>query len=220
MRKSWMRRSKRMTSTGVRHIGDGVATTKEAINALALECYNRSKNFWFCESENLFLHHFYRIKAKDVSITGQVKCQMQAGRFRVDFVSTTSNRKIGFECDGKKFHEKKRDQARDAAILEAGLVDIIYRVPGRSIWLYPYEVLDLLRCREPQLFSERGNRVLNHLLNDEAEREDCWSADHVIRTLRERVKDDGEAELLETYESPDYISLAWKRQPKSSEHVK
>lgn len=54
--------------------------------------------------------------------------QLPVGRFFVDFGSPVS--KVAVECDGKKWHDAKKDAARDAELRELGWS--VYRIPG---WL-------------------------------------------------------------------------------------
>jgi very-short-patch-repair endonuclease len=191
-------------------------TTKEGWEVLIREGIARNKNYLNCESEieEDFLHSFYKVKSDNVSINGQENCQTRLGQFRLDFVITEGQQKIGFECDGKKFHDKNRDQLRDEAILKTGFVNTIYRVPGKSIWFHTYEVLDLLRVAEPFLFSNQGNRLLDRILEDDAKREDKWNSDYVVRSLsRQKLAEDGECELGEIdYNPPQYVLLGWRRQ--------
>lgn len=198
-----------------KHIRELLPTTMEELRAVIQRREKRNENFDKCESpiEHDFLHCFYKVKSKEVSISGQENCQTRSGRFRLDFVMTIGNRKIALECDGKQFHDAERDQRRDEAILETGFVDTIYRVPGRSLWFYTNDVLDLLRFVEPSLFDERGNQLLDAILDDGAKREDDWSQGFGLRALsRRKLAEDGEVEEGEIeYKSPHYISLKWKR---------
>ena len=188
-----------------------VPTTQEEFKYLLLEWQLKTKNFQQCESpiEHEFLHAFYKVISDQVTIEGQVDCHTPIGRFRFDFVVKHLGRKIGFECDGKNFHDRQTDLSRDAAILKTGLVDIIYRVPGKSLWFYTYEVLDLLRIEEPDLFSSHGNGLLDAILDDGAEREDNREIDHVIRTLR---KEDEDSEYKEDRKISGTVFLEWRTQ--------
>lgn len=97
-----------------------------------------------------------------LALTLQYPIITHHGRFRIDFVAiTASNRIIGIECDGEQYHRGSRDEWRDAAILSAGTVDVIYRIPGRALYLYPAEVWWLLGHAEPYLITERSRIVLN-----------------------------------------------------------
>jgi very-short-patch-repair endonuclease len=202
-----------MISTESKTLGECFPTTKEGWDKLIQEKFEESKNYSNCESpiEEDFLHCFYKVKAENVSINGQEICQTRLGNFRLDFVITTGSRKIAIECDGKDYHDKERDKLRDEAILETGFVDTIYRIPGKGLWFFTNDVLDLLRIVEPTLFDERGNQLLDAILNDDSKREDSWNEDFYVRALSQRkLAEDGECELGEIeYKSPQYISLKW-----------
>ena len=214
-----------METTEFKTLGDLLPKTWEGIEALIRSHLEKTEQFSKCESpiEHNFLHHFYKVESDNVSIKGQVNCQTNAGLFRMDFVLEANSRKIGLECDGKQFHDKQRDEIRDAAILETGFVEVIYRVPGKSLWFYPYEVLDLLRLKEPNLVSEHGNKLLDHILElDGSKREDSWDDDYIVRSLSEiEEKDDGESYDYDedgrpkyTYKSPRLIAIKWTKKQK------
>ncbi len=195
--------------------------TREEILVWIREQNERNSNYAHCESpiEEDFLHCFYKVKAEEVSIKGQEACQTRLGKFRMDFVITTGNRRIAIECDGKDYHDEKRDGLRDEAILETGFVDTIYRVPGRSLWFFTNDVLDLLRVVEPSLFDKRGNQVLEAILDDDSKREDSWDENSGLRALSQRkLAEDGECELGEIeYKSPQYILLEWRCRSKAAQ---
>lgn len=206
--------------TSERFLSDCLPKTKEEIRAMIVDWNKRTENFGKCESpiEHDFLHCFYKVNAEDVSIESQVYCQTRAGSFRLDFVIAKGRRRIGVECDGKNFHDKKRDRLRDDAVLETGFVDTIYRVPGRSLWFFTYEVLDLLQGAEPSLFSERGKQILEAHLDDGSKREDSWDHDSALRALSERkiyededLEEGGEECKSPQYKSPQYVLLEWRR---------
>ena len=209
-----------MIATESKTLGECLPTTKEGWKKLVQEIFEESKNYSNCESpiEEDFLHCFYKVKAVNVSIKGQEDCQTRLGNFRIDFVITTGSRRIAIECDGKDYHDKERDKLRDEAILETGFVDTIYRIPGRSLCFFTNDVLDLLRIAEPSLFDERGNQLLDRIMDDDSKREDGWNENSAIRALsRRKLAEDGECELDEIdYKLPQYILLEWRRHPKTA----
>jgi very-short-patch-repair endonuclease len=206
------------TSPVMTTISEIMPKTRGEMEALLQEHYKTTQNFAGCESpiEEDFLHSFYKVKSEDVSIEGQVDCQTRVGRFRLDFIVRTAEGNLGFECDGKKFHDVERDRTRDEALLEAGAVDTIYRMTGKSLWFYTYDVLDLLRSQEPHIFSTHGNRLLDAILNDGLSRDDNWGRNNVVRTLiRKSIPRDDESDEVESidddFKSPRYVSLKWMR---------
>jgi len=205
-----------MATSEFKTLGDFLPTTWEGIIELIRSHQEKAGNFTKCESpiEHNFLHHFYKVESDDASIKPQADCQTRAGLFRLDFVLEINGRKIGLECDGKHFHDKQRDEIRDAAILETGFVDVIYRVSGKSLWFSPYDVLDLLRLKEPDLISEHGGKLLKTIFElDKGRREDSWGDDFIVRALCEREeKEDGEP--IYTYKSPRLIAIKWTTKTK------
>jgi very-short-patch-repair endonuclease len=199
-------------------LGECLPKTREGIEALAKDWRKRTQNFEMCGSpiEHDFLHCFYKVKSEDVVVEGQVPCQTRLGRFRLDFLITSGRRRIGVECDGKEFHKKQQDRRRDEAILRTGFVDVIYRVPGRSLWFYTYEVLDLLRLQEPSLFSYRGNQLLDAILDDGTEREDSSGPAYILRTLRRQQSKEEEEEGEADFKGPSLVSLGWSHRASQS----
>ena len=198
----------------MKHISESLPKTKAEFEAFVREGCEESRNFAACESqiEDDFLRCFYKVKADSVVVTGQSICITSKGRYRLDFALQAGLRKIGFECDGKQFHDVAKDEIRDDAILETGNVDVIYRAPGKSLWFHTYELLDLLRFVEPDLFSFRGIRLLDQVLQDDTKREDDWQQGRVIRSLK---KPESREEALEDFEIRKYksagsVELSWR----------
>lgn len=93
----------------------------------------------------------------EVALEKQVWVQTHCGNFRLDFVARTpGNRRVGIECDGKNFHDRRRDEWRDALVLSTGACDVIYRLRGKDIWARPSDVLYVLTQLERELFSDSG----------------------------------------------------------------
>lgn len=113
-----------------------------------------------CDSpiENDFLWEFRKVANPNLTVTRQVEIETDIGLFRPDFVLEwpESCRKIAVECDGKEFHEAKRDARRDSAIVATGAVEKVYRLRGSDICRHPFEVIELLGLCEPWILSERG----------------------------------------------------------------
>ena len=89
-------------------------------------------------------------------VTRQFKVPTYRGVFRIDFVVHTKNRLIGFECDGRQYHDWRRDIFRDAVILSESDLKAIYRLEGPDIYYRLETALHILgQCRHG-LFSERA----------------------------------------------------------------
>lgn len=89
------------------------------------------------------------------------------GQFRLDFYLEVNEKKIGFECDGRDFHQRTwwRDRWRDQMILGSGIVDVIYRFRGCDIFHRLDDCLYLASLWDPEVFSERGRLNLETLAN-------------------------------------------------------
>ena len=108
---------------------------------------------------------------KHMDTTTELKPQVEAkticGTFVLDFVATTTcGRKVGFECDGKEFHDTYRDEWRDAMILGAVHVDSIIRMRGCDLHHQINNVLWIASEWEPSVFSDRGHANLSFLRSD------------------------------------------------------
>ncbi|GEM_PF-1321400 len=90
----------------------------------------------------------------------QVGVSTICGRFIFDFVASLGDRKVAFECDGKEFHNPHRDEWRDAMILGAKAVAVIYRMRGGDLTYHLADSLYLISRYEPQLFTADGLRRL------------------------------------------------------------
>lgn len=112
-------------------------------------------------------------------VSRQFRIFTNRGTFRVDFVLKTLAGLIGFECDGKQFHDWTRDIFRDTIILENSDIDCIYRLEGADI-CYRLETALLLisKCHDG-IFSERGVSNL-WALSDCRDDVEMWQDDEGI----------------------------------------
>lgn len=121
--------------------------------------------------EEIFAYHVSKYFDSELYFSPQFRVNTICGLFIVDFVAVTHlGRRIGFECDGKEFHDSSRDEWRDAMILGADGLDVIYRLRGEDLTYRMNDVLYILSRLEPDLFSERG-RLNLHMLVSLATRE-------------------------------------------------
>lgn len=99
----------------------------------------------------------------------QVEVKTICGDFRLDFVATAvAGRRVAYECDGAEFHEQQRDEWRDAMILGANAVDSIIRLRGSDLTYHLDDVLWLLSKWDPDVFSDRSQKILFQLASDRA----------------------------------------------------
>lgn len=120
--------------------------------------------------ENDFAYQVVKYLDEVVDLQAQYHVKTICGLFVVDFVVTSSSgRRVGFECDGKEFHNTSRDEWRDAMILGSGELDAIYRLRGADIIFQLDNILFLLSRCEKELFSERGHRNLKSLVHPDVQ---------------------------------------------------
>ena len=118
--------------------------------------------------ENDFAYQAVKHFDGAVDLQTQYHVKTICGLFIVDFVAVSSSgRHVGFECDGKEFHDASRDEWRDAMILGSKELDAIYRLRGADIAFQLDNILFLLSCCETELFSERGRLNLTSLAHPE-----------------------------------------------------
>ena len=85
--------------------------------------------------EDMLAWSFSKHLADGVTLQTQHEIATFAGRFRLDFLATCSERLIGLECDGAAFHDYTRDMFRDSIILGCSSIAAIYRIGGADIHL-------------------------------------------------------------------------------------
>lgn len=118
--------------------------------------------------ENDFAYQAVKHLDESVDLQAQYHVKTICGLFIVDFVAVSrSGRHVGFECDGKEFHNTSRDEWRDAMILGSEELDAIYRLRGADIAFQLDNILFLLSRCETELFSERGRQNLISLAHPE-----------------------------------------------------
>jgi len=122
--------------------------------------------------EHIFYVDIQKHIAPGAVVSRQFECSTQIGKFYLDFSVEIAGRRVAFECDGKDYHEAIRDSKRDRAIVDAGLVNRIYRLRGYDICFHLHDALDLIRVRDPSIFSARGHDNIEALATRPAEHRD------------------------------------------------
>jgi hypothetical protein len=120
--------------------------------------------------EDDFAYHITKYLDPTIRLTPQYEVKTICGTFRLDFVAEAAGRKIGFECDGKDFHDVSRDEWRDAMILGSKSIDAIYRMRGSDIYYHINDILHFISRWNPELFSQRGLLNLQTLASDAVRR--------------------------------------------------
>jgi len=116
--------------------------------------------------EDDFAYHITKYLERTISLIPQYEVKTICGNFRLDFMVDTLTGKIGFECDGKDFHDASRDEWRDAMILGSKCVDAIYRMRGQDLYYHINDILYFISRLDPELFSHRGQVNLQTLASD------------------------------------------------------
>lgn len=133
------------------------------------------------------------------SLEKQIDVATICGTFRLNFVATTNaGRRIAYECDGAKFHDRQGDEWRDAMILGANAVDAIIRLRGSDLSYNLDDVLWLLAQWDPDVFSDRSQRILYQLASDRVRNHKHDSSDSAMVTYGDESKN---------HDSPLYIFL-------------
>ena len=127
-----------------------------------------------CDSpiEDIFYNEVQKYLSHGCETNRQFECKITTGTLYLDFLVRVGSRNIGFECDGKDYHDIDRDAIRDKAILDAQLADRIFRLRGRDIVYHLPDCFDLIREIEPTLFASRGQLNIKQLATRENERDD------------------------------------------------
>ena len=117
--------------------------------------------------EDIFAWNIYKYINPEIDFRKQELIETSHGKFYIDFVfEVTQNEIIGVECDGKEFHDRFRDEWRDAIILDNSKITQMFRISGADIQFHIEDVLYIFSRWEPRLFSERGIINLTHLASD------------------------------------------------------
>lgn len=82
----------------------------------------------------------------------QVSYRTDGGVFRVDFLASIDGRRVAIECDGKQFHDYRRDLRRDIYLLFSRSVHAVMRFPGGNIHHQVDHVVEWIEWYEPGLF--------------------------------------------------------------------
>lgn len=105
--------------------------------------------------EEQFAQSLEKYLSPSSEIYPQYEVQTILGKFRLDFMVAINGQKIGFECDGKEFHDPFRDEWRDALILNSKEVDTIYRFRGKDIFSFLDDCIYIIYMHDPMIFNDR-----------------------------------------------------------------
>ncbi|WP_146186613.1 hypothetical protein [Pedobacter sp. HMWF019] len=100
-----------------------------------------------------------------MEILSQYEVQTIAGKFRVDFVVELNGHKIGFECDGKNYHDAFRDEWRDGLILHTEEIDTIYRFKGKDVYWLLDDCIYIIYKNDPFIFNNRYEHFCSNLVS-------------------------------------------------------
>ncbi|HEX7655339.1 MAG TPA: hypothetical protein VF607_17645, partial [Verrucomicrobiae bacterium] len=96
----------------------------------------------------------------DARFYKQYQVETPRATYKLDFLVDSSKGKFGFECDGKDYHDFRRDMFRDALILGASDIVSIHRITGADVHNRLDDALFAISKVEPEAFSERGRKNL------------------------------------------------------------
>lgn len=115
--------------------------------------------------EEQFAQSLEKYLSPSSEIYPQYEVQTILGKFRLDFMVALNGHKIGFECDGKEFHDPFRDEWRDALILNSKEIDTIYRFRGKDIFSFLDDCIYIIFMHDPIIFNERYKYHYNNLVS-------------------------------------------------------
>lgn len=117
--------------------------------------------------EEIFIEKLEKYLSPLTSIVPQYEIQTIAGKYRLDFVIIKDHIKIGFECDGKDFHDAWRDEWRDGLILNTGEIDTIYRFRGKDIFYALDDCIYIIYKYNPEILNDRYQHFCERLTTNE-----------------------------------------------------
>lgn len=94
--------------------------------------------------------------ARSVVVTTQVPFATRLGNFRVDALMALGDVRVALECDGKEYHDWRRDQFRDSMLLGEGHVTDVCRFTGSQIVSDTFACIRAIALWFPEFFTERG----------------------------------------------------------------
>lgn len=127
--------------------------------------------------EHAFEAAYSKHARPEYPLSRQVEFITFCGVLRVDFTVRFGDQVIGFECDGKEFHDVFRDEVRDAVLLGERHLAIIYHFGGAELFYAPEVALQFVLAHDPSLFYDRTAVVLRRPI----EVSEFRSLPHLIR---------------------------------------
>jgi DNA polymerase-3 subunit epsilon len=101
------------------------------------------------------------------ALVAQMPVPTAIGVFRPDLLLYTPGKITALECDGEEFHQDElADDARDAALLESGLIDQIIRFKGVLLNVVPNDAAYIVDGTGAVLFNERMRPVVKQRWNE------------------------------------------------------
>ena len=116
--------------------------------------------------EDIFAWNLGKYINPNLRLDKQIEANTPWGIFILDFMVECKSEKIAFECDGKDFHDLRRDEWRDAIILGEGYIDTIYHLRGTDLIHRTEDCFFIISLLDPQIVGERGRVNLEALASD------------------------------------------------------
>lgn len=103
----------------------------------------------------------------DAALIPELQLRTRLGEFRPDFILWTPGQITALECDGATYHpDPIRDDARDAALLESGMVDKVIRLPADLLRFRPKNAVWAVAQLHPAAFGPRGQQIADRNVSD------------------------------------------------------
>lgn len=120
--------------------------------------------------EELLAWNLDKYIGDDVVFDKQAEVVTPFATFRIDLVARTPGGwRVGFECDGKEFHQDwMRDEFRDCLILGNKAVDVIYRFRGQDLHYHVEDCIYAACHQDSAIFSPKGKWNLELLSSEQA----------------------------------------------------
>ena len=120
--------------------------------------------------EDEFAWHLVKYLNPITGLRYQVPVETPCANVWVDFVVEHGSRRIGFELGplDEAAAEDDQERLRDALVLGAGALDVLYRFRAADLLYRPHDALHLAARWDRTLFSERGRINLQTLASPEA----------------------------------------------------
>ncbi|MFL0161566.1 hypothetical protein [Aquirufa salirivi] len=117
--------------------------------------------------EDELIWHLTKYINPVIEVVPQFEIVTTRANYRLDFALEIEGKLIGIECDGKDYHNLRRDIWRDVEIINNSQIEEIFRFRGCDIYYHINECLYVLGWLHKGLFDNRGFDNLKRLVEGE-----------------------------------------------------